>query len=129
MIWTPHTPIFGLKEILAQNWATKLKKSGQNGPFGALAADMEAQYVPLSTYNIPASRGLMDGGHLACWAQMRPLGAAQGPPGPPKGPFWTKTGPFGGHRSRVAKRHRYGRYMCVKILEGWVKILGDYAVL
>ena len=34
MIWTPHTPIFGLKTILAQNWTTKLKKSGQNRPFG-----------------------------------------------------------------------------------------------
>ena len=67
MIWTPHTPIFGLKTILAQNWTTKLKKSGQNRPFGALAAEMEAQYIPVSTYNIPDSRQLMDGGHLAYW--------------------------------------------------------------
>ena len=50
MIWTPHTPIFGLKTILALNWTTKLKKSGQNRPFGALAAEMEAQYIPVSTY-------------------------------------------------------------------------------
>ena len=145
--------------MLAQNWATKLKKSGQNCPFGALAAEMEAQYIPVSTYNIPYSRQLMDGGHLACWdsiwvvwdvwrtqgppkgifcpkrcpfggpssavevfeeagahdmdtaqpdgsasgswAQIRPLGAAKGPPGPPKGCFWAKTDPFGGPRSSV----------------------------
>ena len=35
--------------------------------FGALAAEMEAQYIPVSTCNIPYSRQLMDGGHLACW--------------------------------------------------------------
>merc|ERR1712020_134260 len=28
-------------------------------------------------------------------------GAAQGPPGPPKGALWAKTGPFGGPRSAV----------------------------
>merc|ERR1712212_1282547 len=35
------------------------------------------------------------------WAQIRPPGAAQGPPGPPKGSTWAKTGPFGGPRSAV----------------------------
>ena len=35
------------------------------------------------------------------WVQIRPPRAAQGPPGPPKGPIWAKTGPFGGPRSAV----------------------------
>ena len=90
MIWTPHTPIFGLKTILAQNWTTKLKKSGQNRPFGALAAEMEAQYIPVSTYNIPDSRQLMDGGHLAYWDPGPHLGCMEcleNPRGPQKGSF------------------------------------------
>ena len=40
-----------------------------------------------------------DGSASGSWAQIRPLGAAQGPPGPQKGPFWPKTGLFGGPRS------------------------------
>ena len=35
------------------------------------------------------------------WAQIRPPGAAQGPPGLLKGSFWAKTGPFGGPGSAV----------------------------
>ena len=31
-----------------------------------------------------------DGSASGSWAQIRPLGAAKGPPGPPKGPFWPK---------------------------------------
>ena len=42
-----------------------------------------------------------DGSASGSWAQIRPLGAAQGPPGPPKGSFCAKTGPFGGPRSAV----------------------------
>ena len=40
-----------------------------------------------------------DGSASGSWAQIRPLGAAKGPPGPPKGCFWAKTDPFGGPRS------------------------------
>ena len=29
------------------------------------------------------------------WDQIWPLGALRGPPGPPKGAFWVKSGPFG----------------------------------
>ena len=35
------------------------------------------------------------------WAQIRPPGAAQGPPGPPKGPFWANTSPFKSPRGVV----------------------------
>jgi len=42
-----------------------------------------------------------DGSASGSWAQIRPLGAAKGPPGPPKGCFWAKTDPFGGPRSSV----------------------------
>jgi len=42
-----------------------------------------------------------DGSASGSWAQIRPLGAAKGPPGPPKGRFWAKTDPFGGPRSSV----------------------------
>ena len=42
-----------------------------------------------------------DGSASGSWAQIRPLGAAKGPPGPPKGRFWSKTDPFGGPRSSV----------------------------
>ena len=98
MIWTPHTPILGLKTILAQNWTTKLKKSGQNRPFGALAAEMEAQYIPVSTYNIPYSRQLMDGGHLACWDSIWVVGNVWRTPGAAKRDLLPKTVPFWGPR-------------------------------
>jgi len=101
MIWTPHTPIFGLKTILAQNWTTKLKKSGQNRPFGALAAEMEAQYIPVSTYNIPHSRQLMDGGHLACWDSIWVVWNVWRTSGAPKRDLFPKCCPFGGPRSAV----------------------------
>ena len=42
-----------------------------------------------------------DGSASGSWAQIRPLGAAKGPPGPSKGRFWSKTDPFGGPRSSV----------------------------
>ena len=96
MIWTPHTPIFGLKTILAQNWTTKLKKSGQNRPFGALAAEMEAQYIPVSTYNIPYSRQLMDGGHLACWDSIWVVWNVWRTPGAPKRDLLPKMLPLWG---------------------------------
>ena len=101
MIWTPHTPIFGLKTILAQNWTTKLKKSGQNRAFGALAAEMEAQYIPVRTYNIPYSRQLMDGGHLACWDSIWVVWNVWRTPGAAKWIFCPKRCPFGGPRSAV----------------------------
>merc|ERR1712212_610710 len=61
---------------------------------GAIAAEMEAQYVQVSSFNIPAM-----------WPtqldQPVALGPKSGPPGLPKGPFWAKTGPFWGPRSAV----------------------------
>ena len=42
-----------------------------------------------------------DGSASGSWAQIRPLGAAKGPTGPPKGRFWAKTDPFWGPRSSV----------------------------
>ena len=67
MIWTPHTPIFGLKFFFGPKLDHKTYKVRANCPFGVPAAEMEAQYIPVSTYNIPDSRQLMDGGHLAYW--------------------------------------------------------------
>ena len=64
---TPHAYIFRPKKNLAQNGATTLKESGLNIPFRAFAAEMEDQYVRVSSYNIPASRMLIDGGHWAGW--------------------------------------------------------------
>merc|ERR1712049_37788 len=51
----------------------------------------------------------MDAAHLAgptsgSWAKSRSPGALRGPLGPPKGPFWAKTGPFGGPRSAIEVR-------------------------
>ena len=93
------------KTILAQNWTTKHKKSGQNRPFGALGAEMEAQYIPVSTYNIPYSRQLMDGGHLACWDSIwvvwnvwRTPGAAKRDILSQNWPFW---GPWGPRRGPI----------------------------
>ena len=41
----------------------KTEKSGQNSPFEALADEMWAQYIQVSSFNIPASTILWDGGH------------------------------------------------------------------
>ena len=60
-------PIFRTKLNLTRNGATKLKEFEPNSPFKALVAEMEAQYVQVSSYNIPTSRMLMDGGHWAGW--------------------------------------------------------------
>ena len=53
--------------------------------YGARAHDMDAAH-PVG----PTS---------GTWAQIWSPVAAQGPPGPPKGAFWAKTGPYGGPRS------------------------------
>merc|ERR1719234_1550306 len=45
-----------------------------------------------------------DGSASGSWPQIRPLGAAKGPPGPPKGCFEAQTGPFGGPRSAIEVR-------------------------
>merc|ERR1712116_50114 len=51
----------------------------------------------------------MDAGHPVgptsdSWAKNRPPRALRGPLGPPKGPFWAETGPFGGPRSAIEVR-------------------------
>ena len=60
---------------------------------------MEAQYVQLTSYNIPASRMLMDGGHWAVWDtiwnQIRLPGAVR------EDVRGLKRSPFGGPRSAV----------------------------
>ena len=70
-------PIFGPKYNSDQNGATKLKELGPNSPIGALAAEMEAQYVHLSSFNI-----------IAMWPtqldQPVAAGPKSGPPGLPK---------------------------------------------
>ena len=63
-----------------------------NGPYGVPWGPEEAQY-----------RGKVCGNHNSnplgpiggSWDQIWPGGALPGPPGPPKGAFWAKTGPFG----------------------------------
>ena len=45
-----------------------------------------------------------DGSASGSWAKSRSPGALRGPLGPPKGPFWAKTGPFGGPRSAIEVR-------------------------
>ena len=79
-----------------ENWTTKHKKSGKNRPFGALAAEMEAQYIPVSTYNIPYSRQLMDGGHLACWDSIWVVWNVWRTPGAPKRDLLPKMLPLWG---------------------------------
>ena len=63
--------------FFTRNGATKMKELGPNSPFGALAAEMEAQYVQVSTCNIPAM-----------WPtqldQPVALGPKSGPPGLPE---------------------------------------------
>jgi len=61
---------------LTQNGATKLKELGPNSPFGALAAEMEAQYDQVSSFNI-----------LAMWPTQLDQPVAVGPKsGPPRLP-------------------------------------------
>ena len=59
---TPHAYIL-TKIKLGQKWGQKTEESGQNSPFEALADDMWAQYIQVSSFNIPASTILWDGGH------------------------------------------------------------------
>merc|ERR1711951_134039 len=85
-------PIFGpKKKNLTWNGAIKLKELWPNSPLGALAAEMEAQYVQVSTCNIPAS-----------WPNQWQLGPNQVPQGwpwpswAPKRDFMGQRGPFCG---------------------------------
>merc|ERR1719342_1287782 len=69
--------------------ATKLKELGPNSPLGALAAEMEAQYVQVSTCNIPAMWPI----------QLDPNQVPQGWPWPswaPKRDFMAQRGHFCG---------------------------------
>ena len=59
---TPHAYIL-TKIKLGQKWSSKTEESGQNSPFEALADEMWAQYIQVSSFNIPASTILWDGGH------------------------------------------------------------------
>ena len=45
-----------------------------------------------------------DGSASGSWAKSRSPGALRGHLGPPKGPFWAKTGPFGGPWSAIEVR-------------------------
>ena len=67
-----------------------------NCPFGVPAAEMEAQYIPVSTYNIPDSRQLMDGGHLAYWDPIWVVWNVWRTPGAPKRDLLPKTVPLWG---------------------------------
>ena len=70
----------------------------KTGPFGGPGSAVEV-YYRARAHDMNAAHPV--GPTSGTWAQIRPPGAAQGPPGPPKGPIWAKTGPFGGPRSAV----------------------------
>ena len=98
---TPHAYI-PTKIKFSLKWGHKTEGIGANSPFRALAAEIEAQYVQVSSYNIPASRMLMDRGHWngwnPIWDQIRLPGAVRGRPGPQKGPSglkWALLGALG----------------------------------
>ena len=83
-------PIFGPKLNFTRNGATNLKELGPNSPIGALAAEMEAQYVQVSSFNIPAM-----------WPTQLDQPVAVGFKSGPPGPFCAKTGPSGGPGSTL----------------------------
>ena len=70
----------------------------KTGPFGGPGSAVEV-YYRARAHDMNAAHPV--GPTSGTWAQIRPPGAAQGPPGPPKGPIWAITGPFGGPRSAV----------------------------
>ena len=67
----------------------------KTSPFGATGGQEEVHYQVKVCGNHESSPGTAACG---CWDQIRTLRALRGPPGPPKGAFWAKTGPFGAPR-------------------------------
>ena len=82
-------------------WAKK-------GPFGALGRNKGAQYQVKVCGNHESNSVGPKGGS---WDQIKLPGAFRGRPGPPKRPFWAKTGPFGGPRSAIGWSNMH-RSMC-----------------
>ena len=82
-ILAPYGPFWGPKGAF---WA-------KTGPFGVPGDPEKVQYQAKVFGNHDSNPVGPIGGS---WDQIWPLGALQGPPGPPKGPFGAKTGLFGG---------------------------------
>ena len=67
-----------------------MKELGPNRPFGALAAEMEAQYVQVSTCNIPAMWPIQLDQPVAVGPKSGPPGLAMALLGPQKGLYGPK---------------------------------------
>ena len=96
----------------SDSWAKNRPTRALPGPPGPPKGPFEAQTGrfggPRSAIEVHlgAQAHDMDAGHPVgptsdSWAKNRAPRALRGPPGPPKGPFEAKTGPFGGPRSAV----------------------------
>ena len=94
-IWAKIRPPGALRGPLGP---PKRPFEAQTGPFGGPRSAIE---VRLGAQVHDMGAGHPVGPTSDSWAKNRPPRALRGPPGPPKGPFEAKTGPFGGPRSAV----------------------------
>ena len=94
------------------SWAQSRPLGAAKGPPGPQKGRFLAKTDPFRgpRSSVEVSEGAqahgMDAAHPAgptsgSWAKNRPPRALRGPPGPPKVPFWPKTGLFGGPRSSI----------------------------
>ena len=91
MLWTPNKPIFETKNVPHKIGPWKFRYQGQIALYGPPGDPEGARYqVKVCGHHETNPDGSMGGS----WDQIWPLGALRGPPGPPKGSFRAKTGPF-----------------------------------
>ena len=109
--------MFNLRRPLGCSWDQIWPIGALRGPwgppkglFGAKSSPFKAPWGPEGArYQVkvcfdhePNSGGPMGGS----WDQIWPPGALRGPPGPPKGAFRAKTGPFGTPRGPEGARYQ-----------------------
>ena len=110
MLWTPNKPIFETKNVPHKIGPWKFRYQGQIALYGPPGDPEGARYqVKVCGHHESNPDGSMGGS----WDQIWPLGALRGPPGPPKGSFRAKTGPF-----RTSGGPEGARYQ--------VKVCGDH---